>query len=45
MTQQAMRMQVGEFVEVHNESVEDPAAWLGKVHKVHEGFYTVRPAR
>ena len=28
---------------MHNQSKQDPAAWLGKVHKVHEHFYTVRP--
>lgn len=34
-------IQVGEFVEVFNESDTDPAAWLGKVHAVRNGYYVV----
>jgi hypothetical protein len=38
-----LHLQVGEFVEVHNGSKTDPAAWVAKVHKVHEDYYMVRP--
>jgi hypothetical protein len=34
-------VQVGEFVEVFNNSKTDPAAWLAKVHAVKEDHYVV----
>ena len=34
--------QVGEFVEVFNQSDTDPAAWLGKIHAVKPEHYVVR---
>lgn len=45
-TMDAMRTQKGEFCEVHNASITDPGAWLGKVIKYdsEKDTYTVNLA-
>ncbi|GMH33967.1 hypothetical protein BSKO_01801 [Bryopsis sp. KO-2023] len=39
--EESVRLQVGEYCEVFNDSKTDPAAWLARVQKVGRGRYTI----